>query len=398
MKIHISGVGCSLIDYLYTGIDFSSDVFRSLMSRKAGDGGLVPGNLVFTSDLERFSGKKLSEILSAVNGDTVPASVNLGGPAVVALIHVAQMLPEEVTVDFIGSRGKDKTGEELVNFINRTPLNIRYYKISSLDTPRTIVLSDSAFNNGKGERTFINTIGAAGELSSEDIPETFYDSDICVFGGTALTPRIHDDLTDLLRKAKARKALTVVNTVYDFRNEAANPGKPWPLGDKKRSYPLIDLLIADMEEALRISGTENMEQAMEHFISGGVKTAIITHGSDKVHVYADGSVFEETSYRTFPVSARIDKMLESGLGAEGDTTGCGDNFVGGVLASMAKQLTVHAGGGPLKLKDAVAWGNVSGGWACFYKGGTYFEKVPGEKLKALIPIVEAYFKQMELNS
>jgi len=394
-KIHISGIGSSLVDYLYTNIDFSSPIFTSFMSKKSSDGGLVPGALVFTDDLEQFTGKKLEEIILGVNGSLHPSFVNLGGPGVVPLIHAAQMLPDTVSVDFIGACGHDTPGKELLSFIRRTPLSIDHYKIGSGDTPRTVVLSDPSFNNGKGERTFVNTMGVAADLVPNDIPDSFYQSDICVFGGTALTPGIHDSLTSLLGRAKAEKALTIVNTVYDFRSEVLHPGEPWTLGDKKSSYSLMDILITDKEEALCISGCNSVEQAMEHFVSGGIKTVIITHGSEPVKVYADGSIFKKTDYKMFPVSQQINTLLSEGAGAEGDTTGCGDNFVGGFLASLAEQLNDLRYGVP-EVEKALAWGNASGGWACFYKGGTYFEENPGDKRRLIQPIADAYRKQVEM--
>ena len=53
-KIKINGLGCSLADYVYGNVDFSSEVFKSYMSREKGDGGLAPGALVFTEDIERL--------------------------------------------------------------------------------------------------------------------------------------------------------------------------------------------------------------------------------------------------------------------------------------------------------------------------------------------------------
>ena len=72
------------------------------------------------------------------------------------------------------------------------------------------------------------------------------------------------------------------------------------------------------------------------------------------------------------------------------TTGCGDNFVGGVIASITNQL--HAGIKKPDLADAVRWGIVSGGFACFYMGGTYFEEYPGQKLERLRPYYEEYLR------
>jgi len=55
MGIKINGVGCSLLDMIYADIDFQSRAFRRLSSKKPGDGGLIPGGLVFGEDLERFA-------------------------------------------------------------------------------------------------------------------------------------------------------------------------------------------------------------------------------------------------------------------------------------------------------------------------------------------------------
>ena len=50
----VSVVGCSLGDFLFTGIDFSSAAFAAYSSRNPGDGGLVPGKLVFADTLSKL--------------------------------------------------------------------------------------------------------------------------------------------------------------------------------------------------------------------------------------------------------------------------------------------------------------------------------------------------------
>ena len=91
-----------------------------------------------------------------------------------------------------------------------------------------------------------------------------------------------------------------------------------------------------------------------------------------------------------PVSQKVISELQNFTGV--DTTGCGDNFVGGVLASVVNQL----GNGPVKpdLREACCWGIVSGGFACFYMGGTYLENKNGEKRSKIEPFYEAYLKQI----
>jgi hypothetical protein len=44
-------------------------------------------------------------------------------------------------------------------------------------------------------------------------------------------------------------------------------------------------------------------------------------------------------------------------------------------------------------REALVWGIVSGGFACSYMGGTYFEARTGEKLDQIKPYYDAYLKQ-----
>ena len=55
-KIIVSGVGCCLVDLLFNDIDFGSDTIRPYLSKKRGDGGFTPGQLVFQEEFEKFCG------------------------------------------------------------------------------------------------------------------------------------------------------------------------------------------------------------------------------------------------------------------------------------------------------------------------------------------------------
>jgi sugar/nucleoside kinase (ribokinase family) len=69
------------------------------------------------------------------------------------------------------------------------------------------VLSDPDYDHGHGERIFINNIGAAWNLYPDDLDDAFFESNMVVFGGTALVPHIHQSLLELLKKAKGKKAV-----------------------------------------------------------------------------------------------------------------------------------------------------------------------------------------------
>jgi len=252
------------------------------------------------------------------------------------------------------------------------------------------VLSDPSYDNGHGERMFINSIGAARDYYPDELDDDFFCSEIVVFGGTALVPNIHDHLTTLLKKAKLHGCITIVNTVFDFRNEKANPSKKWPLGETDESYKFTDLLITDKEEALRLSGGSEINDAVGFFLTKKVPSFIITNGSSDIINYSDGSFFNFEPVNLMPVSRAIRNELKSYSGV--DTTGCGDNFAGGVIASIVNQLST--GIKRFDLKEACSWGIVSGGFTCFYIGGTYFEEKPGEKLARIKYYYDLYKKQI----
>jgi sugar/nucleoside kinase (ribokinase family) len=392
-KIIISGTGCALADVIYNRVSFASPGFQKYISKHPGDGGLSPGKLVFTEELEKFSGRTYPEILNEIVGTRPPDKMNVGGPSLVSMIHAVQMLEgENVEVKFFGMCGNDEYTEQVFRMIQQTPLNINNYMRSEhKPTPTTDVFSDPDFDNGHGERTFVNNIGAAWDFTPELLDNEFFEADIQCFGGTALVPHLHDNLTSILKRSKQKDCITVVNTVFDFRNQKNNPGKPWPLVDSFNDYGLIDVLIMDCEEAQKISGTSAIEDAARFFASTPVSSFIITNGANDVFACSGGGLFEKTEIMKFPVSKMISHAIKTNPELRGDTTGCGDNFAGGIIASLANQLK-NIEKGAFNLNEAVLWGISSGGFCCFTVGGTYLESFPGEKRQRIQAIQEDYKK------
>jgi len=392
VKVKICGIGCSLMDYLYTDISFGGEAFRRYESRAVGDGGLAPGKLVFCDELERFAGKGFDRIRREITGGQAPRAANLGGPSIVALIHAAQLLAGSgTTVRFFGARGDDRTGEQIREIIGRTPVDSSAYRIAAGQSPFTVVLSDPTYDGGHGERTFVNNIGAAGSYLPDEVDRSFFDGDILEFGGTALVPGIHDHIDVLLRRGRAAGKVTVVNTVYDFRGEKLGANVRWPLGASDATFADIDLFIADREEALRTTGTESIEDALLFLREKGVAAAVVTEGAHPVHLYSSGRLFASVDHDLLPVSEKVAAGLRSGS-VNGDTTGCGDNFTGGVLASLAEQLQ-RGLRGSIDLRRACSLGVVSGGHACYYVGGTFLESRTGEKREQISALYRDYIRQ-----
>ncbi|KAK7196463.1 pfkB family carbohydrate kinase [Novymonas esmeraldas] len=392
----ISGTGCCVVDYLYTNIDFNSETFKKYQSKKAGDGGLNPGHLSFVEAWEKFAGKPLDEIRKEQGWMRDPDNYNLGGPCIVALVNAAQLTSGvKAKVKYFGGRGRDETGDRIVSILKKTPVDISGYKPMDGSSPFCVCLSDPNYSNGHGERSFAINLGTMAQIGVSHIGDDFFKSDILYFGATALTPVLHDNLTSLLRRGKREGKINVVGTVYDHRNQARNPKGRWPMGESDDSFIFMDLLMVDWEEALRISGAEDIADACQFFVRKGVNAFTITHGAELACAWSSGKLFKPMPISWFPICDAVTKDLAANPSARGDTTGCGDNFAGGMLAFLSEELGKGKTAGELDLAEGVAWGVASGGFACFTVGGTYIEKEPGEKRKHIDRYIQLYKAQIK---
>ncbi len=393
--IRVNATGCSLVDNLYGHVSFDTEVYKKSLSRTPGDGGLSTGGLVFSEAFSDYSGKPYKEALSELSGGKSPDNSNIGGPGIVPIIHAEQVKSNpDIQYRFAGVVGKDENGRRFTELLKKAGFPDYDYTESDLPTPSTDVLSDPGFNGGRGERTFINTIGAAGAYGPESLPEDFFDANFLLFGATALVPPLHDALDDLCRRGRESGAFVMVCTVYDFRNEARLKGKSWPL---VQDYENIDLLVVDREEALKISGAPNPGEAVTWFLASGCRAIIITQGAGDVLLGTGSGPFEETEYDSMPTCRYADEVV-AGLSTPRDTTGCGDNFVGGLIDSIAHQMAEaeeREDFTSLSLEEAVISGVAAGSVALTCLGGVFYEEWPGEKFEAMQPYIEAYLQELD---
>ncbi len=388
--MRIAGTGCCLMDLIYPRVDFSSEDFGALLSKSEGDGGLAPGGLCFAQDAESFarrSGRPGLEAALAELGRGGPAAVSIGGPSIVSLIHAAQMLEGgDAVVSFAGALGEDETGRRLRSLLAGTGLDLSRLRPGTGRTPSTYVLSDPSWDGGRGERCFINDIGASADFGPAELDGEFLGSDIVAFGGTALVPGIHAALPDLLSRARSAGALTIVNTVFDFLAERRHPGRPWALGGAApgpgpaESYRDCDLLIMDRDEAARLSGRPDPRSAADFFRESGVSAFAITRGPESVLAWSGGGRFGRLGPVEIPV-LEVDPSARE----KGDTTGCGDAFAGGTIAALAAQMA-RGGGSGLDLAEAISWGVAAGAFTLSILGGVYYEPRPGEKREKVAAI------------
>lgn len=391
----ISGCGAGVIDYLYVNLDFNSESFKKYQQKRPGDGGLNPGHLSFVKDLEKFAGKPLKEVQKDQGWDRVPDKYNLGGPSVVALVNAAQLTAHiGGKVKYFGAIARDETGQRILEVLKKTPIDLTHYGFIEGKSPFCICLSDPNANDGHGERCFAIEIGTMAQVKPSMLGDAFYESDILYFGATALCPGLHEGLTEMLKKGHKMGRVVAVGTVFDHLNEAKNPSKRWPMGASDESFKYMDVLMVDWDEAMRISGKSTLKDAVRFFISKGVKSLTITHGAQPAYAWSSGALFKKMPLTPFPICKQVTADLKANPSIRGDTTGCGDNFAGGVLAYLSEAMGRGVKRGQLDLHEAMTWGTASGGFACFSIGGTYLEDHVGQKRIQVEKYRQAYLKQL----
>ena len=154
-------------------------------------------------------------------------------------------------------------------------------------------------------------------LRRREVDERLFSADIALFGATAIVPPLHRALGSLLARVRARGGITVVSTVFDFLNEKADPRGRWPLGEDDGTYRLIDLLVTDREEALRMSGAASPAEAVERFREMGTGAVVVTQGAEPFHVWSGGALFAGRAAGTLPVCLAVDRDLEANPRAAG---------------------------------------------------------------------------------
>jgi len=118
---------------------------------------------------------------------------------------------------------------------------------------------------------------------------------------------------------------------------------------------------------------------------------LITDGLNPTYVYGKGELCRP--YHGFiPTVHAIDEDKARGLLPHGDTVGCGDNYCGGVVASIALQL--KRGAGQIDLVEACILGNLSGGITSTTTGGIFKEQFFGEKQRLVDRYYRDYVKQV----
>ncbi len=217
-----------------------------------------------------------------------------------------------VDVSIIGKVGSDNLGNFLLGKLNEEKINISRIKKSSKTTSGTIVMV-----HPDGERSFIHSTGANGDLHLKDIDFDYLKGFPLVhIAGAFLMPGFDGKpLVETLKKAKKCGLITCLDTAWD------STGKWIKLIGE--ALPHIDYFLPSIEEARMIAGREKPEEVAEFFINKGVKNVCLKMGGQGSYIHN-----RKENYRILaPEAEKI------------DTTGCGDAYAAGFIAGILRGMS-----------------------------------------------------------
>ena len=205
----------------------------------------------------------------------------------------------------VGALGADDLGDVFITMLGRFGVDTSHLaRRSDVQTSASVLPI-----RPDGARPALHVIGANATLSDDDIPWEEIDKADCVHVGA---PEFMPELAGrVLERARNGGATTSIDILAD--------GWPEMLDFIGPALPHTDWFLPNREQAIAITGADDVEAAGRALVDRGVGGAAITCGADgSVVVTAEGA-------ERVPAFA-VDVV---------DTTGCGDAFSAGFLHGIA---------------------------------------------------------------
>jgi sugar/nucleoside kinase (ribokinase family) len=215
-----------------------------------------------------------------------------------------------VPVRLLGLVGGDAFGERVLSILRSAGVDLSLVGRSQAATTTVV-----AVVNGEGNRLFLHQVGSSAEVFPEPIVFTAPMLDgVSHFHLANLfaLPSMRRTAPESLRRAREAGLTISLDTGWDARGR-------W-IEDIAGCLPYADLLFMNLDEAQRLSGCADGEQAARRMQSLGARDVVIKLGASGC------AVFTEKGVDHFP-GFEIDAV---------DTTGAGDCFVGGYLSAIAQ--------------------------------------------------------------
>lgn len=283
---------------------------------------------VIVEPVENFPEKGVLEPVNSI-------TMHNGGNAMTAAINLRKLGVESYMAGMVGS---DMFGDFLKKKLDESGVDTRGLKVSSeAQTSASVLMIDKS-----GERSFFHCRGTNATFSERDIDYDTIDKCDAVFvTGTFLMDRFDGEETmKFLRTCKEKGKTTFLDVCWDAK------GKWGEILDM--SMPYIDFLMPSIDEARCIAKKDSPDEIADVFVSKGAKNIIIKLGSKGSYLRKEG----EVKGNIFPPF-----YIENPI----DTTGAGDSFCSGFLASFARDRS---------LEECMVFANAVGAHCVTEKGAT----------------------------
>ncbi len=254
--------------------------------------GLPKGSMQLV-DLE--TSNKVQEIT-----DNLPKSLASGGSAANTIRSLARL---GISTGYLGKIGRDKMGEFFTQDMKNTGVNTRLIKS---DTPTGLAV---ALVSKDSERTFATCLGAAAELTPDEITESIFEGyDILHVEGYLI---FNNELIEKAMQTAKNCGLTISLDLASYNVVELNLEFLKYLTEK-----YVDIVFANEEEAKAFTGHEP-QRALE-MISGICDIAIVKVGEEGSYIKKGKEVHKAGVIKVKPI----------------DSTGAGDNYAAGFLYGM----------------------------------------------------------------
>ena len=255
-------------------------------------------------------------------------SLVIGGSGSITAVAAARL---GLRVALAAAIGDDPAGEFM----------LQQLAAAGVDTSAVVVRPDAptamtvALSEGK-DRAILTAVGAVATLTAADVPIRLLATarHVHVSSYFLVERSLGPGLAGLLTAARASGARTSVDTNWD-------PAQRWGDENLRAALAATDLLLPNETEALRLSGTATLAQAMAALGPGVV-----------IKLGARGALWAEGNRRWRAEPPPVTPV---------DATGAGDCFNAGVIAGLL---------GGLDLAGAIALGCATGAASTQAPGGT----------------------------
>ena len=178
-----------------------------------------------------------------------------------------------------------------------------------------VVLVDSS-----GERTMFPDKGANSSLTIADLPDLSTFQAVYISGYALLNPLARDGVLAMIEKIKADGL-----PIYF---DPASVGSMKDVADKElhKWFSLMDVLLLNEEESIYLTGSVDIERALDYLLDFS-EVVVIKRGSA-------GAIAKTRGYDSISLPAVATNVV--------DTTGAGDSFAAGFIATFSKNRDLTA--------------------------------------------------------